>query len=87
MRRRTKGDIRGGITAACAAESESAQLQRLGWLLDRLGQPLLADSVHDALPSSKPLSRILLDPGAPRIGTAAGNRWQILENAQPEADL
>ena len=77
----------GGITAACAAESESAQLQRLGWLLDRLGQPLLADSVHDALPSSKPLSRILLDPGAPRIGTAAGNRWQILENAQPEADL
>jgi predicted transcriptional regulator of viral defense system len=76
-----------GLAAAASAESEFAQIQRLGWLLDRLGQSPLAGALHAALPSSKPLPRALLDPGAPRIGTTATNRWRILENTQLEADL
>jgi predicted transcriptional regulator of viral defense system len=72
--------------AAAAAEPETAQVQRLGWLLDRLDQAALADALHAALPKAKPLHRAALDPGAPRTGTAA-NRWRIFENAEPEADL
>ena len=75
------------LAAASATESETAQLQRLGWLLDHLGQTSLADALHAALPTSKPLPRAALDPGAPRTGPITGNRWRILENTQPEADL
>lgn len=72
--------------AAAAAEPETAQVQRLGWLLDRLDQSALADALHAALPQAKPLHRAALDPGAPRTGSAA-NRWRIFENAEPEPDL
>jgi predicted transcriptional regulator of viral defense system len=75
------------LAAATATETETAQIQRLGWLLDHLGQTALADALHAALPASKPLPRAALDPGAPRTGSITGNRWRILENAQPEADL
>lgn len=75
------------LAAASALESETAQIQRLGWLLDRIGQTSLADALHATLPTSKPLSRAALDPGAPRTGPITGNRWRILENAQPETDL
>jgi predicted transcriptional regulator of viral defense system len=75
------------LAAASALESEISQIQRLGWLFDRVGQTSLADALHAALPSSRPLSRAALDPGAPRIGPITGNRWRILENAQPESDL
>lgn len=75
------------LAAASATESETAQIQRLGWLLDRLDQTTLADALRASLPTSKPLPRAALDPGAPRTGPITGNRWRILENAQPEADL
>jgi predicted transcriptional regulator of viral defense system len=77
----------GKLAAATASESETAQIQRLGWLLDHLGQTTLADALHAALPTSKPWPRAALDSGAPRTGPITGNRWRILENAQPEADL
>jgi predicted transcriptional regulator of viral defense system len=75
------------LAAATATETETAQIQRLGWLLDHLRQTALADALHAALPTSKPLARAALDPGAPRTGSITGNRWRILENAQPETDL
>jgi predicted transcriptional regulator of viral defense system len=75
------------LAAASTAESETSHVQRLGWLLDHLGQTALADAMHAALPVSKPLPRAALDPGAPRVGPITGNRWRILENTQPEADL
>jgi len=75
------------LAATIAAESETAQIQRLGWLLDHLGQTTLADALHAAMPVSKPLPRAALDPSAPRTGPITGNRWRILENTQPEADL
>lgn len=75
------------LPSTAAAETETAHIQRLGWLLDHLGQMLLADALHATLPTSKPLPRAALDPGSPRIGPITGNRWRILENTQPEADL
>jgi len=75
------------LAASSTAESETSHVQRLGWLLDHLGQTALADAMHAALPVAKPLPRAALDPGAPRIGPITGNRWRILENTRPEADL
>lgn len=74
------------LVSVAALESETAQVRRLGWLLDRLGQTDLADALHAALPPSKPLHRAALDPGIPRTGSAA-NRWRVFENTEPEADL
>jgi predicted transcriptional regulator of viral defense system len=76
-----------GLVTAAAAETATSQLQRLGWLLDRLGQSALADALHSTLPKAGALSRALLDPTEPRTGNAATNRWRIIENTQPEADL
>lgn len=75
------------LAASTATETETAQIQRLGWLLDHVGQNTLADALHASLPTSKPLSRAALDPGSPRTGPITGNRWRIIENAEPEADL
>lgn len=77
----------GNLAAASTTESETASIQRLGWLLDHLGETTLADALHAALPTSKHLPRAALDPGAPRTGPITGNRWRILENTQPQADL
>jgi predicted transcriptional regulator of viral defense system len=72
-------------TATC--ESEVAQVQRLGWLLDHLRQNALADAIHETLPAAKLLPRASLDPAAARSGHSGRNRWRVLENAEPETDL
>lgn len=62
-------------------------VQRTGWLLDRLGQADLADSLAAAQADHLfSASRVPLDPGAERQG-ASDNRWRIIVNAQPEGDL
>lgn len=75
------------LVVASTAESEIAHVQRLGWLLDHLGQSTLANAMHAALPNSKSLPRAILDPSAPRVGAVTGNRWRILENSTPQSDL
>lgn len=75
------------LASACAAESEIAHVQRLGWLFDILGQSTLADAMHAALPDSKSLPRAILDPSAPRVGSSIENRWKILKNTDPLSDL
>lgn len=76
-----------GLAAAAAAESGTAAVQRLGWMLDWLGRTALADALHGTLPMARRLPKATLDPAAPRTGSITGNRWRILENAQPEPDL
>lgn len=75
------------LAAAADHESQAAQIQRLGWLLDHLGHTPLADALHAALPTSKTLPRAKLDPAASRTGHTSRNRWRIVENTLPEADL
>lgn len=73
--------------AAAATESETSQIQRLGWLLDHLGQTSLADSLLAAMPVSKTLPRTKLDPTASRVRHTSRNRWRIVENTALEAHL
>lgn len=68
-------------------ETERASLQRLGWFLDRINAGSLADVLHAATSSGKPLSRIKLDPSGPWEAADSRNRWRIIENIQPESDL
>lgn len=68
-------------------ETERASIQRLGWFLDRIKVGNLADTLHMALSSGKPLSRIKLDPSGPWEAADTRNRWRIIENIQPESDL
>lgn len=75
------------LAAAAAGESELAQIQRLGWLLDHLDQTPLADALHAALSSRQPFSRTRLDPIAGWRGNSVKNRWKVVENADPESDL
>jgi predicted transcriptional regulator of viral defense system len=75
------------LSAAAASEPETASVQRLGWLLDHLGHAALADALHAALSVSKLLPKAALDPAASRAGHTSSNRWRIIENTQPEADL
>jgi len=75
------------LEEAAAAESSTAQIQRLGWLLDHLGFPSLADALRPALPDAATLPRTPLDPAAPRTGRSSANRWRIIENTHPETDL
>ena len=76
-----------GLATAAAAEAETAQLQRLGWLLDRVGQTDLSDALRDTLAKRGALPRTALDSTLSRRGNTNTNRWRIIENSQPETDL
>jgi hypothetical protein len=76
-----------GLATAAAAEAETAQLQRLGWLLDRVGQTDLSDALRDTLAKRGALPRTSLDSTLSRRGNTNTNRWRIIENSQPETDL
>lgn len=75
------------LTSSARAVHNHSVVQRMGWLLDHLEQADLADSLAaaqgDYLSSA---SRVPLDPAAPRRG-GSENRWHIIENAEPEADV
>jgi len=74
------------LAAAAGHERTSAYLQRLGWLLDFLGQERLTRSLHAVVveqsPSYTPLNASL----AKRTGRR-DSRWRIVINEEPEADL
>jgi len=74
------------LLSAAHAEPESSSLQRLGWLLDRLEHPALADPLHASLARRPTLSRIRLDPAEGWQGSSR-NRWKVVENANPQSDL
>lgn len=68
-------------------EATFSVVQRLGWLLDKLGQSELGNELEafcrDALAGA---SRVPLDPAAARRG-GSENRWRVIENAEPEGDV
>jgi predicted transcriptional regulator of viral defense system len=74
------------LASAAETEPETSHLQRLGWLLDRLEQPTLADPLHDSVNRRPSLSRTRLDPAEGWQGSSR-NRWKIVENANPQSDL
>jgi hypothetical protein len=75
------------LAAAAAVESELAQVQRLGWLLDQLKQTSLADALHWPLGARSALPRTKLDAAGTWGGYPTQNRWRVVENANPQSDL
>ena len=73
------------ITAA-KTETENSNLQRLGWLLDHLEHPSLADPLHALLTQRSDLSRTQLDPSGGWQSSSL-NRWKVVANTNPRADL
>ena len=74
------------LASAAETEPESAQLQRIGWLLDHLEHPALADPLHVSLARRPNLSRTRLDPAESWQGSSR-NRWKVVENANPQSEL
>jgi len=74
------------LSSAVRAEQESANPQRLGWLLDFLRQNRLADAVHQVLSDRNSIARVRLDSSGPWGGHTGKNRWRVVANATPEVD-
>ena len=65
------------VLAAAQAEYELAQVQRLGWLLERAGCPQIAKPLADWL-AARPRHKVRLTRGVPRsvrARTRAGRWW------------
>lgn len=78
--------------AALAAHFDRAPVQRLGYLLDRLGHADRAQVLHNQLPPTKslrwvalePLKRDVKAPGTPPVERNA--RWRVTVQRHPELD-
>jgi len=73
------------LMASARAETEIAQIQRFGWLLDRAGFSKLADPLADWLAERLP-SKVRLDPSSGFRGHKKDARWQVIVNAKPEKE-
>lgn len=74
------------LAAAARHERVSAYLQRLGWLLDFLGQGRLTRSLH-AVVVGRNSSYIPLNASLGKRTGRRDPRWRIVINEEPEADL
>jgi predicted transcriptional regulator of viral defense system len=68
-----------------AAFSPIAWTQRLGYLLDTLGEAEKADRLAEYIKKKNP-ARVPLMPAVTAKGSKSNRRWQLLINAQVEAD-
>jgi len=69
-----------------AMQRPSPDAQRLGYLLDAVGQPRTADALTRAL-SSRRSRPVLLDPGSHRGEERAVSPWRVIPNVEVQADL
>ena len=74
------------LAAAAGHERVSAYLQRLGWLLDFLGQGRLTRSLHVVV-VGRNSSYIPLNASLAKRTGRRDPRWRIVINEEPEADL
>lgn len=72
--------------AAGADRVARTDVQRLGWLLDHIGESSLADSLADTL-RGKRLQHVPLTTGRESTDAPLNERWKILENDSVEVDL
>ena len=72
--------------AELAATYSAPDVQRLGYLLDLVGQQHLAGPLAKALEQRR-RRPILLAPGEGRSGEPPDDRWRVIPNATVEADL
>ncbi len=69
-----------------AAGAKTPEIQRLGFLLERAGQPRLADPLLRVL-SAKRYRPVLLAPEASRGEDRAVRPWRVIPNEDVEVDL
>jgi predicted transcriptional regulator of viral defense system len=74
------------LIAVARKETERSQVQRLGWLLDRIGHRDLSEPLADWLKKKHP-TKVALDITRPVKGFHKDARWQIIVNAQPQGEL
>lgn len=75
----------GRLLAIAERNPEYPVIQRLGYILDRIGRQDLARSLARLVRSAKP-GPAFLDPAGRRTGSRRNSRWNILVNASIEAE-
>jgi predicted transcriptional regulator of viral defense system len=84
--------IDGGKLAALAAHFERAPIQRLGYLLDRLGHPNVAEQLRSYLFAKLPVPWIQLEPKSRKQPISQdkpierNERWHVIVYRHPEVD-
>ena len=79
-------------SATLSAAYERSVSQRLGYLLDRFGQPERTEALHAALPQAPALPWIELEPSQaadPDLSperTERNERWHVIVRRLPERD-
>lgn len=74
------------LLKAAKQESERSHVQRLGWLLEKIGQNKLTEGLAQWLAAQKP-TKTPLDASAPVAGCRKDSRWQVIVNAKPESEI
>jgi predicted transcriptional regulator of viral defense system len=86
------GKIDGGKLAAIAGHFERATVQRLGYLLDRLGHEAAAHPLHRQLFARPSVPWVKLEPAGHKGGVSAGEpaerneRWRVEVQRHPETE-
>jgi predicted transcriptional regulator of viral defense system len=78
--------IDAGTLGAQANERPAPVVQRLGYLLDLVAQPRVAEPLLRSL-APRRARPVLLDPGQPRGRVEAVSPWRVVPNAEVEVDL
>lgn len=74
------------LDAAIAGEAENACLQRLGYLLDRVGHPQLARPIARRISRTQP-RWVRLDPGKRAAEGVKAEAWRVVVNSAIELDV
>jgi predicted transcriptional regulator of viral defense system len=74
------------VVRAAATEKNIAPVQRLGYLLEKIGQVSLASSLEEWI-CSRHTRPAPLQPGISRKGSLRNPKWNILVNTDLEGDL
>jgi len=77
--------IDGPVLASAATRYGTPDLQRLGYLFDRIERSELADVLRGALHGRR-LRSVLLSPGARRRSGTSDERWHVVPNVEVELD-
>jgi predicted transcriptional regulator of viral defense system len=73
------------LVSACRTNAELANAQRLGWLLDKVGQARVARPLADWVAARHPRV-VKLDSAAAQGEGQADPRWRVVANAEVEVD-
>lgn len=74
------------LVEAAKREKELPPIQRLGWLMEKLGLKEVANKLAEWIAQQGPIPTPL-DPARPRKGYPRDARWNVIVNAEVEGEL